>query len=508
MRHKTLRLCALLGIQLCLGCRQNSPVEDTRTFVLVQSDDILGLSPNRSMEWHTSGVLSNVYESLVVLDANMKLLPALAESWESPDKLTWRFHIRHGVAFHGGRTLAAQDVKYSIEDLLAAAPEEYSNLLRAVGSVEAVDHFTVDIKTTSPVRLLNELCYVSIVPAGWTLGDDGRPPPGTGPYRVAEWKRGERLRMEAVPGYWGGEPAVKRALMLIVPDADERVRTIVGGRADMIADPPRARIAELMAQGNLTLLTRRGLLVIMMVFDLGREQTPGIAGKNPLLDIRVRQAINLAIDRQAIIEGTLHGYGTEATQLLPPDVFGYDDKVKNLPRDPGTAKQLLAKAGYTNGFKVVMHVRDIRLAVAQALKEQLKEIGVELDVRSLNGRDFHSTMVRGESSLVIIGWSCDAGDGQSAFDFCFWQPPNAKETWMGNMGGYRDPDMHAILAALHATIDQRERLSLLERAGEIVTRDLPVLPLYVEDPILAITDKYRYEPRADGKVSLFEVRPR
>ncbi len=508
MKQRIFWLVIFLAGYLCSACSRKPELLPDHTFIIAQSDDIIGLSPNLTMEYNTANALANVYESLVHLDADMKTVPALAESWENPDRLTWLFHLRRGVRFHHGSEMKARDVKYSLDKMRQEPLQDYGNLLSAISMVTIIDDYTIAVRTATPMRLLNDLVYVNIIPDGAVLGNDAAPPPGTGPYRISEWKKGERVYFVAVPGYWNGDPPVKRALLIPVPDDKERLRAILNGRADLVPDPPLSRVGDLVSSETVHVVKRNGLLVALLVFDSERERIPGSPGKNPFLDFRVRQALNIAIDRTAITEGVLHGYATEATQYLAPDVFGYNAEIKNPPLDDEKAHQLLVQAGYPNGFKATLVTREFRADVATALQEQLKQIDVVLDVRMMNGREFVSTLKSGHCSMVLTEWSCDTGDGQALYDFWFRTPLDRGASWLGELGRYNNPEAEALLRTLATTVDPRERLDLLSRINDTVLRDLPWLPLYVQNQIVAISNDYDLKQRADGVVLLANIKPR
>jgi len=500
-------LVAFLTTSLLISaCRQKEAPPEDRTFVIMQEDDIFGLSPNRSLEWVTSSVQSNVYESLVALDPSMMIVPALAESWENPDRLTWIFHLRKGVRYHDGRIMKARDVKYTFDTVRADPPPEFGDILASVSDVSVIDDSTVGLKTATPIRLLNDLTYIKIIPEGAVLGDDSNPPPGTGPYRVTEWKRGERVRLTAVRGYWGGDPVVKRAIFLPVSDGVERLHGVMTGQADLVPDPPLDRVAELTSSDTVRIMTRRGLMVTFLVFDTARDRIAVMPGKNPFRDHRVRMAFALAVDRASIVEGVLHGYASEATQLVAPDVFGYNMGIRNPPRDLQKARALLVEAGYPDGFRVPILARQFRRDVAMAVRDQLRQIGVELDVQVSSGQEFFETLHAGRSCLAMIGWNCDTGDSQALYDFWLRGVPGKQPAWLGELGKYSNSEVENILRVLSSTIDQRERLELLTRANELVMRDLPWLPLYVDHLTYALSNRYDMILRADGNVVLSDIR--
>lgn len=491
----------LVAGSLAVGC---SATSDSRRLAMtvVIPNVLMTDQPNTKFEVFTESVLANVYEPLVTLDSDMRMVPCLAESWENPSRLVWRFHLRHGVRFHGGGELTAEDVRTSIEAVRANPHSDFVKQIWHIKNVTVVDPYTIELSTDTPHNVPSSLLFLRIL----STGQNGSAA-GTGPYQLVEWKPGSSMRLESFGGYWRGIPAFADVRIQFAGSAATRLEMMLGGRADIAVELPLDRLSEVRNSRDYALMVRRGIGVAYVAFDVGRGVTPGVPGRNPFLDERVRQAVALSVDRHSIIEETLHGFGSEAWQIFPPDIFGYAPRLHAPARDLLHARELLAEAGYPAGFKTRLDVGENRTVMGQQIARQLGEAGVQVEVVTHAGDGLIKLLESYGSSMYLIGWTCDTGDGQDILDFCFHVPTSPDEMWLGNAGHYKDDELNAVLMALSGKTDQRERLELLGVAAEIVGRQFAWVPIVIEHQTYGVSKRLDFSPRADGRIELFEIRP-
>lgn len=487
--------CTLAPLALALVWAGCTPPASQDALTVLLSDDVLSLDPNRRVEQVSDSVLFNVFEPLVGFDDNLEVRTLLAESWEHPSPEQWRFRLRKGVVFHDGTPLTAGLVRDAFAALQHSGREvEASHFLEAIQSILAVDDLTLDIVTREPRALLSSLPFVYV--AKKNAAGSFPPLVGTGPYRIREHRPGERVVLEAAPGWRGPAPEFREVRFVPVRDAAERVGRLRDGRADIAYGVP-PELATRQGEGY-RFVSRPGLAVFYVGFNL--RPAPG----NPYTDPRVREAFHLAVDRQAIVDRVLLGRGEVATQPVSPVVFGYDPDLPRPRRDLERARRLMAEAGHPKGFKTRLDFRSSRLRVAKTLGESLRELGVEVELNGLDGDAFDTAVNSGKSELFFLGWDCSTGEASEFFEFLLHTP--SERHGMGNYGAWSNAEVDRIAESNSAVLDVKARKRLLQRAAAIVMEALPVLPLYLQDEIYGVRDPVTFRPRADSEVRLADVK--
>ena len=481
----------VLGALAC-ACSSAKPRKDALTVLLPA--DILSLDPNREIEQVTDSVLANVFEPLVGFDQELEARTMLAESWEHPAPERWRLRIRRGVTFHDGVPVTPELVRDALLHIKDAPSEEAAQFLGDVREIAVAPDNSVDIVTAQPRAILANLPGLYI--AKKNSASDFPPLVGTGPYRLTAWKPGERVVLERWPGYRGPAPVFREVVFVPVPDGAERVARLAARRADVVyAVPPEAGPA---GPAGTRFLSRPGLTVAYIGFNLRNQ--PG----NPFHDLRVRQALHLAIDRQGLLERAMAGEGEVATQPVAPAVFGYDPDVPRPRHDLARARQLLAEAGHPHGFRARLDLAAARLPAARVIQEQLRGVGVELDLNPSEKDGVYQLAMAGKSNLFLIGWDCSTGEASEFYEFCLHTP--AGHYGKGNYGGYSNPTIDEIAETNGAILDQRARRRLLQKAEVIAMEDLPVLPLWVRNDVYGVRADLTFRLRADAAVRLADVR--
>lgn len=475
---------------LCLSCGEKKH-QDSLTVLI--PDDILSLQPNKQFEVTTDSVLFNVYEPLVGFDKDLNLQPVLAESWENPRPEQWRFHIRKNVYFHDGSLLTAKTVRESLISVKASTDQDTSNFLNSLEDISIIDPYTISITTAKPFAILSKLPFIYITKQN--SKGDFPPLAGTGPYVITKWNKGKNVQLEAWKRYWGSKPTFIHITFEPVSNSARRVERLKSGTADIIYGVPP--LPSMDQSKSVQFARRPGLTVYYVGFNL-REKPD-----NPYRDIRVRQAMNLAINRKRIVDGVLLGNGAIASQPVAPFVFGYDPELQIAKQNLEQAKQLMKEAGYEHGFKAKLDYNNSRHQIAEMIQQDLEAINIDLTLNGLSQSSIYNMAEAGQTDLFLIGWECGSGDASEFFEFCLHTP--GQHYGLGNYGNYSNPEIDQISEGNSKIVDERQRKALLQRAAQIAMEELPVLPLVVEDDIYGMRSHIQFEPRADSEIKLIDV---
>ena len=435
----------------------------------------------------------SIYEALVKLDDEGVYQPSLAESWAvAEDARAWTFRLRNGVRFHNGEVLRADDVVATmgrvLDPAIGGAFGTQGVYLSYLGDSEIskIDDRTVRIVTGEPMAdLLDLLVAMPISPAS-ELGRLPREYAGSGPYRVREQKPGEMV-LEAFSDYWGEAPKYERIRWVAEPDAAKRVDALLAGRADIVAGVEADGRARIMSSGGVELRDwQSGLCVIFML--------NGFEG--PCRDARVRQALNYALDVDAIIAEVMGGAASRLNGYLTPHHFGYDPETPVYPHDPGRARALLAEAGYENGLKLAFDIPtsmpDEAPRLAEVMARQLAEAGISVEIVAHEDRAGYSEMVREKR---IRDACCFDSSPRSTFRVL---REKLQSTLRGPWWeGYENEEVNALIERAQGTFDDAERQAIYRRIYRIVRDDAPWIFLYRPTNFWGVSEKLKgWQPQA------------
>ena len=378
-------------------------------------------------------VARQIFSGLILQGTRQELMPGLAESWKPIDPLTWEFKLRRDVKFHDGSDFNADDVLCTFERVpnVPNSPASFGIYSKGKTLVK-IDDYTLHIKTEEPYPLMaNDISTIDIVSdtAGCNASTDdfnqGKATIGTGPYKFVEYVPGDRIVLKRNDDYFGDKADFEDVVIKPIKSAPARVAAILAGDVDMIASVPTTDLERLKKDDSLRITEGVSNRVIYLHFDQFREDSPFVKGndgkpiKNPFLDVRVRQAVSKAIHREAIVERVMEGQAIPAGQLLPDGFFGTSDKLKPDAYDPKGAKQLLADAGYPEGFQMTIHgpndryVNDAR--ILEAVAQMLNRIGIKAEVETLSRSVFFKRASRERWTAGIFvdsgGLGCRFGRG-------------------------------------------------------------------------------------------------
>ena len=469
-----------------------------------------------------------LFDPLVCADANLVSKPCLAESWTASGK-TWTFKLRPGVKFSDGSPMTSADVVFTMDRVAKVpnSPSSFKVYLQKVEKVEAVDPLTVRITTSEPYPLLpTNMVGLPIMSAKAAAGpaaegktttelNAGNGLVGTGPYKFVSWKRGSEIIFERNPHYWGPAPAWDKVIYRPISNPAARVAALLAGDVDLVEDPPTDDLERLQKEPKLTVETKASNRVIYVALDQHGEQTPGIQGtngKNPLLDKRVREALSLAIDRQALVSRTMGGVATAAAQLLPFPMFGASKNlVTPAKADPDRAKALLKEAGYPDGFTLVLgtpngrYINDSK--VAQTLAAMWTRIGVKTSIDANAPAVFFKNRDSYAYSAYLAGWGTATGEMSNTLLSLLVTPNKEKGQGTTNRSRYSNPAMDKLVADSASAMDDGQRAALLAKASEIAMADFAMLPIHFEHSVWAMKKGISFQGRADQQTMVQYATP-
>jgi peptide/nickel transport system substrate-binding protein len=459
----------------------------------------LGLTPHLKSEVVSVSAQGNIFEGLVEFDPAMKIRPLLASSWENPDDLTWVFRLRQGVLFHDGTAMSADDVVYSLHRARSWPASELKSNFVAVDTIFKLDDRTVVVRTWRPYPiLLNKLLNAFIIPARYhqKYGDAGfeQAPVGTGPYRFLSFDRRRSLRLVRWEKYWGPKPDFKQVAFTVYSRTQEIENLIQRKAVDIVNEVPPFEARRMMDSpvSGYRLERRTGLALRYLGINTQAR---------PFSDRRVRQAVSLAVDRRALVEQNVLGFGAPANQLVPQAIFGYHPGLPELKHQPSRARALLREAGFGRGLKLALLLPDTRLSSGQELQRQMAEAGIDLTLNVRERADFFEAV--DTSSFFLLGSISISGDASDLFDDVIHSPQGGYGR--DNKGRYRQTSVDRKIEASSGYLDQSQRLKMLQEIMKQVMADLPRIPLYVEDEIYAVSEKISWQPRLDMMIYAKEV---
>ena len=456
------------------------------------------LDPHLQSEVPAQIVLGHLYDSLVNFDVRLRPIPSLAESWENPDQLTWRFHLRPGPRFHDGRPVEVADVIYTLERARRHDRSRQAGALVAVSSIRKAGERTIELRTAEPYPiLLNKLATLSIIPRG--APEEIFEPIGTGPYRMLRRTEGA-IELEAVEDHWRLGPENPRryprqVTLFFVGDSEERIRGLLEERFDLIDDLSTRHSAEMAEKPGIRVDSLTSLGVSYLQLDVARK---------PWDDLRVRQAIDLLLDRERLVAEELAGRGQPVGQLVSQNVFGFNPELPVTRRDPEAARRLLAEAGYPGGLDIeIEHREGVDI---EPIVRQLADGGVRGKSVFRPWDEMYRRLQSGEIGAYIGTWICTSGDASDLLDRKLHTPDPGRGWGDANWSRYSNPALDQVIETSQQVTNPLERGALLKKAMALAAADLAFVPLYSQHEIYALRQELEWTPRRDGRVFAFEMR--
>ncbi len=493
-------LVATLFLILAAACAgpaeppQAKPVKGG-TLVVAISANPDGLDPHKTVAAVTFEVVKNIYDTLVDTDPQGNIIPGLAEKWEaSADGLRWTFYLRKGVKFHNGREMTSADVKASFERILnpdtkAPRAKDYA----VIQSIETPDNYTVVFTLKQPqAAFLSNLAYgwAAIVPVEET--DLRNKPVGTGPFRFVEWVPDSHVKLERFPDYFiKGQPYLDAVVFKIMPDPAAKLAALKAGEVDVVDQVPPQEVEGLKNNPDIKLVQAPSNGIYIMALNNARE---------PFNKKEVRQAISYAVDKKGVIEAAQWGQGAPIGSHMPPVSPFYVDLTDKYPYNPDKARELLAQAGYPEGFEVTLIMPqpyDFHIRNCEVIADYLKKIGLKVKLetyewgmwleRVYNGRDYQAT--------------CIGHTGRLDPDpFLNRYVSDSKENYMN----YNNPRYDKIIREAAVITDFQKRKELYAEAQRLLAED--AVALYLMAPLWTVGMRKNVEGWKIYPVDIFDLR--
>jgi peptide/nickel transport system substrate-binding protein len=506
MKHAAMRLgAALLATTMLVS------TASAETIRWARASDALTLDPHSQNQGVTHNFAHHIYETLVDRDVEGNLQPRLATSWElkADDPTVWVFRLREGVTFHDGAPFTADDVVFSLD----RARSETSNMRQLhvdVESVTALDELTVEVKMVGPSLLYpNNLTNTFIMDREWSeandvvevqdyaAGEDNfavRNTNGTGPYVLQSREVDVRSVLTRNENHWAETlPEVTEIVYLPIADAATRVAALLSGEVDIVQDVPVQDVERLQATDGIKVETGPENRVIYFGYRFGEEplRSSNITDRNPFNDPRVREAMELAIDRDAIQQVVMRGQSIPTGVANPPFVNGWTEELNAYPTpDIERAQALLAEAGYPDGFTVTLDTPNNRYvndeAISQAVAGMLGRIGIQVTLASRPIAQHSPLVINSETDFYLLGWGVPTFDSAYVFNDLV----HTKEGDYGayNAGLYSNPELDAKIKSLGTEVDTEARNATIAEIWEVVKADRVLLPIHNQVLAYAMRD--------------------
>jgi peptide/nickel transport system substrate-binding protein len=473
---------ALSVVALIASLLSCSSKPDPNTLVMVIQSSPTNLDPRVGLDGSSERIDNLIFDDLLSRGDNLDVAPGLAERWEIPDPLTYVFHLHHGVRFHDGRLLTSRDVKWTFDTLLQGKVRSTKTAVyRFVDHVDTPDDFTVIFHMKEPTAtLLWNLSdgAMGIVPYG-SGSEMSAHPIGSGPFKFVSAEFDKDVILERNDSYWGEKAKLARLRFAIVPDATTRALELRKGSADAaINELTPDMVSTLEHDPSLAVERAPGTVLAYLAFNL----------RDPILkDVRVRQAIAYALDRRPMIEYLWRGEAQPARSILPLQSWAFDGQVPSYDHDPGKARELLDAAGYRDVNGVRFHItmktstdENTRLMVA-VIQQQLREVGIALDIRSFEFATFFADVTHGAFQLYGLRW-IGGNEDPDIFEYAFHTakfPPNG-----ANRGYYSNPRLDALIDRARREVDPSVRKPIYDEVQRILAEELPYINLWYLDNVL------------------------
>jgi peptide/nickel transport system substrate-binding protein len=471
----------------CATSCARKPEPDTLVMIIESSPS--NLDPRVGLDAWSQNIDGLLFDNLLARDEHLSVKPSLAERWDIPNSKTYIFHLHQNLRFCDGRPLTSRDVKWSYDSLIQGRIRSAKGATyRSVDHIDAADDNTVIFHLKQPwAALLWNLAApgMGIVPYG-SGAEVNQHPVGSGPFRFVSAEQDKEVVIERNDHYWGDKAKLARVRFAVVPDTTTRALELRKGSVDIEINALAPDMeAALDREPRLDVIRRSGTRLGYMAFNL----------RDPILkDVRVRQAIAYALDRQPLIHDLMHDSARPAASVLPPESWAYYAKVRQYSFDPAKARQLLDSAGYkaTNGVRFHLTMKtsteESSRAMAAVFQQQLREVGIALDIRSFEAATFFSDVTHGEFQVYSLRW-LGANEDPDIFAYAFDSAriiPNG-----ANRQYYSNPHVDTLIAKASTELDQNARKQDYAEIQQILAEDLPYINLWYFDNVMVYSKRVR-----------------
>jgi peptide/nickel transport system substrate-binding protein len=457
----------------------------------------------------TQLVLNNIFEALTARDQDLKVVPRLAESWRSPDPLTWEFKLRRGVRFHNGDAFSAHDVKFTFDRIITPGAlngrsSPRGELFEPVSHVVVVDDYTVRITTKRPWAILPlMLSLQEIVPERYlkSVGPEGfeEKPVGAGPFRLQSFQNGSRIVLTRFNDYCDPKPhpgiaernPVQNLIFEVVPQKVDQIARLKRGEADLIFSVPPCSVDILKKTPGIAVQSHSATRCYFAEIN---------CAKPPFTDRRIRQALNYSVDIHALVRHILAGYGKPLPTVLMPNGFAYNTALAPYPHDPQKARELLEAAGYPRNRPVVIHCNNEDREIGNILTLFLTRVGLSASLHVTASYRPMSFGAEAEWDLCVGSW------GNSTLDPIDILQPKFKSDGKGNYSGYSNREVDRLMEEAERSSDMEHRAEAYKRAQAIIHEDAPMIFGYASEEFYGLRERVRnFHPSPTGMLHFKDV---
>ena len=518
-RYNEFHMCLRLMIVLLVlggsvaGCREQTPAPSAKNkpVIILVGSDLSTLDPQVPFEVDSSYVLGNIFNSLVEFDSSFRLSPGLARRWTNPDDHTWRFYLNDQAYFSDGSRLNASDVKFSIERLKSLKNSDLRGFAEHISEINLINHQTVDIKTDTPFSILNNLVFIPILSEQHvkTVGDKiGEKPLGTGPYKLVSHERHKKVKL-TLNEHYKPKPEIENVEFVISGAAEGILNEVLHRRPDISLILPLRSIEEFQRVNppDLELLRSKGITVEFVTFNL-KPSIPGFE-KNPLLDISLRKALAHGIDRNEIIRTIFSGFGRPASQLVAPEIFGYDANVHPPEFNPNEARRLIQAGGY-EGLELPLHTLEGgSYRFENSIIQQWNRIGIKASLRKWkNEKEMNHALNSGGFAISVSGYVCTSGDAGELLTFILHTRTDPGSYGKGNYARYSNAEVDRMIQENLRVLNVKTRLEMIQRVMRIMNTEIPYLPILIRDDAYVVSKRIHWIPPVSGDFIISTIRYR
>ena len=492
-----------------------------KTLRWASKGDVFTMDPHSQNNGLTNDMSDHIYEPLVTRGKTMAVEPALAVSWSQINPATMRFKLRANVFFHDGAAFTADDVVFSIGRALEKT-SDFSAYMQGIKEARKIDASTVDIITNGPTpTLLDQLTEVRLMNKAWALKFKAQRPQdykkkeetytarhanGTGPFALKSREPDVKTVLIVNPKWWGKiDPSITEVVYTPIKSDATRISALISGELDFVLDPPVQDLAKLKENKAIKILEGNENRTIFLNVDQGRDELLyGSKGKNPFKDVRVRQAMLLAIDINAIHKTVMRGLSLPTMSMIAPQVRGYTKDVENRPVvDIAKAKKLMADAGLANGFDVTFdcpndrYINDIQICTA--ITGMLAKIDIRAKLNAMPVTLYLPKLQKGDTSMYLLGWGVPTFDALYTLQSIL-RTHTAGSDGNWNFSGYSNPKVDVIIEKLKTETDFKKRAELTKEALLLDQADVGHIPLHHQVIPWAMRSNITVVHRADNRM--------
>ncbi len=499
-----LTVLLIVGLIFTAGL-EPSEAQSPKRLVVANFADANSLDPQMVSDTASFWIQNQMYEGLVRRTADMGVQPALAEDWEFVDDRTVEFYLRQGVKFHNGDEFTAHDVKFSYERLLDpdfGSPGASRLAMVDIDNVEIIDDYTIRIPTKEPfAAILTYLAHsASLIISQSAVeeygADFGENPVGTGPFMLKEWRQGDQVVMEKFDDYWGGAAQVDELVFRAIPEGTSRTIELETGGVQVSRGIARVDLDRVEDHPNLTLHLYEALRINYMGFNHETE---------PFNDVRVRQALAYALDHREIVQAVYGPLGGPASGYLNSNIWAFNPDTYLYDRDLDRARELMAEAGYADGFSTSIAINDddTRRALAEVVSYQLEQLNIECSIEVYEWGAYLDLTGRGDHEIYMLAWLASTGDPHHAMHPLFH---SANKGSAGNRQFFDNPRVDELLEKGMVETDMDQRMAFYQEAQQILSEEVAWIPLADDREAVGVHESVtNFEPCPSGYHMFHEV---